>query len=927
MRSQKSRERTVKPLMQVGKGVGKPCSAQVHERLLHPSNQDHESELGELLGDILDQSCFGPPYLTKRPSEEARACMVRHDNMVRLGAMAKALVCDEPCVDFLPASFFQIGDDKGWKAPHDAIKQLAVVILRGAVYSKSKNAQAWNKQLEALGLGTQRPTPIDTMISVLQGKGGEKVGLLVGEFWCRHFIKQVPALWGTLSLIFDHFGIVADRCDLLLFVERAWRWSLMTGSVEAVFKYLYADAFGFWTKQRERPVAPFDCPGLHLWKMFGPSLNLRLKNLQFSGSSWRAERYRFAFSVLQGKKGTAAIPFWDVERGLQKTASKLGTRREDGVDSEIDLLLRDSIYRTVREIYHQGRPVHGTTLLPSQSAHNESSRADGGACSYLLGLLHGDAGWEKPDGLPEIRRISEADLATLWSQRSVGHVEAVVHEVLEPFKLRTITTGPSVDYLIAKYVNKIVHGRLTDQRFKYTHQTVDLDSLADFLVWPGEEVASIDYEAATDNLHSDYTRWCWRVICTCLGWDDEMLQWGSKLLCDTQLSFGEVRVQQGNGQLMGNPLSFPVLCLINSACLRIVEEHEAGRQLEWRELRHRVNGDDGLMPIRPSSLNLLYRVCTGAGLIPSIGKNYLSANFGMINSQLYEFGQSFFPGLRTAIRRVPYLNCGLIKGTGRVLTDTREISGSRKGDRQGYAYDDRGGWGDLGQRARAMIQSLDPLSARAAMQAFIGWNRHLLCGTSRDWYLPVNVGGLNLPWTEEGQPPPLSTHAALVASYAASIGGLSLCKPEFRNLTSKEYRQKVPFERVQGEVDYESRDDSIWFWTDAVSTSAPPIDEERGFKKALHLAKKSGVAPCFDRSHHRWRSFPLYQIRPQQQLIPWAKNLSWYLRQRNAAHALLLEQKLGYEAYLFEVRRQRILAEYVENDLGWVTPLLLTVKV
>lgn len=129
-----------------------------------------------------------------------------------------------------------------------------------------------------------------------------------------------------------------------------------------------------------------------------------------------------------------------------------------------------------------------------------------------------------------------------------------------------------------------------------------------------------------------------------------------------------------NGQLMGSPLSFPLLCVINLAVYeQAVEEYsEAHNQmisgLPKRERRRRhmprsfvqkwkkhviINGDD-LLCMGPLAFRTFHkRLSHMAGLRYSQGKNYFSPDCAMINSQLFRV-------VGGVVKRFGYLNQRLL---------------------------------------------------------------------------------------------------------------------------------------------------------------------------------------------------------------------------------------------------------------------------
>jgi len=110
------------------------------------------------------------------------------------------------------------------------------------------------------------------------------------------------------------------------------------------------------------------------------------------------------------------------------------------------------------------------------------------------------------------------------------------------------------------------------------------------------------------------------------------------------LNFGSVtlvypggdRVEMLNGQLMGCPLSFPLLCLANlSTLLRMNDSGVLATAV--------INGDDVLFGANPEIFRQWIKNTEDIGLFRSPGKNYLTADHCgrrcfQVNSRLYQLG-------------------------------------------------------------------------------------------------------------------------------------------------------------------------------------------------------------------------------------------------------------------------------------------------
>jgi hypothetical protein len=103
--------------------------------------------------------------------------------------------------------------------------------------------------------------------------------------------------------------------------------------------------------------------------------------------------------------------------------------------------------------------------------------------------------------------------------------------------------------------------------------------------------------------------------------------------------------EQRNGQLMGHVISFPVLCIAN--CIAYWRSREAvlGHELALNQLRRRfpvlVNGDDILFRCDRHTYQVWQQEVRKFGLIPSVGKNYFSQDYCLINSRLVRLRTRF----------------------------------------------------------------------------------------------------------------------------------------------------------------------------------------------------------------------------------------------------------------------------------------------
>jgi len=166
-----------------------------------------------------------------------------------------------------------------------------------------------------------------------------------------------------------------------------------------------------------------------------------------------------------------------------------------------------------------------------------------------------------------------------------------------------------------------------------------------FVRVPGEVFTSGDYEAATDNL-------CLEVAECILGVLEEralhvprtVFAYGRRSLRATveyPLSGGTVRFKQVRGQLMGNLLSFPLLCLQNYVSFRWC----VSRSVVPDDLL-RINGDDIVFRSSKEVSQRWMESVSATGLKLCAGKTMVSATFFSLNS-------TFFKALPTRVVLVP----------------------------------------------------------------------------------------------------------------------------------------------------------------------------------------------------------------------------------------------------------------------------------
>jgi hypothetical protein len=295
-------------------------------------------------------------------------------------------------------------------------------------------------------------------------------------------------------------------------------------------------------------------------------------------------------------------------------------------------------------------------------------------------------------------------------------ISVKTYAICEPLKVRMITKGESLPYYYSKYFQKgmfkylrkfpqlsLVGESVTTQhihdlisrhnylRNKNTGKTSSLYHPLNFTKW-----VSGDYSAATDSIALKITMTAFEALLASQqipeeeknilrsviyaskvhypkessvykAWEtewNELDKKKSKLKDDI-----EFFIRQKCGQLMGSPLSFPILCIVNLVSYSIAlhtyltEEFGIDTYIPFEELPVLVNGDDILFLTNDIFYKYWIDSITKVGFQLSIGKNYIHESLLTINSQCFEVtGSVLTDPSNLKIEMIPFLNIGLMTG-------------------------------------------------------------------------------------------------------------------------------------------------------------------------------------------------------------------------------------------------------------------------
>jgi len=460
----------------------------------------------------------------------------------------------------------------------------------------------------------------------------------------------------------------------------------------------------------------------------------------------------------------------DRQKGLHSRLRDIQVQED--IDRDDQILIE--ISRTVRELFGKSKfqSRDGTSPFPSLSGHFHTNRKKGGAASLIL------EAWRKSSFSESGVRCPETDSIPLVEPRSDrGYVDlfhypgqmdrfcnwirdrcaqelsegcpAVPIQILEPLKVRTVTCGPEVCYWLMMELQQFMWEVLKSHpTFELIGKPISEEAMNKILEACTEGwFLSGDFSGATDNIRKCFSEHCFREICTLCKVPDWIRDIGIQCLVNHRLfedrpDFTDptwlstaVSFTQENGQLMGSPLSFPILCVLNAAVCRM---SFWDRSPKLRKLPLRINGDDCVLRLSAGEKERWYSLTAHVGLEPSPGKCYWAPDFLQMNSELFMlWGETF--------RHVPFWNISFLRDR------------SAKGD-------DVRTYESLGDLARSFVFGRYPDEypgpqgkvlgrkqlwnlRKKAISTFIGRQRELLsmCPTYCSWYLPKLYGGLGIP--------------------------------------------------------------------------------------------------------------------------------------------------------------------------------------
>lgn len=293
-------------------------------------------------------------------------------------------------------------------------------------------------------------------------------------------------------------------------------------------------------------------------------------------------------------------------------------------------------------IKYHGIRVTGTSPLRFDPIHMKPNEISKLCLQQYLDHSNWTQVWKGGDELESSMKVKAPNRSFGFPQQPERYVCKPI-ALKEPLKVRVITKGPASHACMESFQKALLKGlQKFDSRVFGLTKGLPLDDL--IKDWPKGTYLSGDYTASTDCIYRNASKALLEGILTQI--DHEQTCAYARAGLDSFVIYDDGEVETNRGQLMGWRLSFPILCLIN---------YYVAKRSGFNDFL--INGDDFLSITNEETLASWEINHKLVGFEKSKGKNFVSDQFGTVNSQLI-----------VANKHVPYLNFNLLKSDSNIYS-------------------------------------------------------------------------------------------------------------------------------------------------------------------------------------------------------------------------------------------------------------------
>jgi hypothetical protein len=318
-----------------------------------------------------------------------------------------------------------------------------------------------------------------------------------------------------------------------------------------------------------------------LTKMFRGGLLKTLKLMAFNINSQRQSRnhcaYRFFYSMNQAKCGITSIPNQDIYNNMLNWKKAISTKDDQKIENRAEFALEFATH-----LIYQDHDFDYTIVKPKLPMGATFTHKRGELAFVEREII---------DQLTSDGPLHKVEADIVFKDRLLRHYQKIPRNnkaklviLTEPLKLRTLTIA-DVNYQFGcrDFQKYLINGWKSSPYSTMHDNAIENYMNCDSQYLEGEISHSVDYTAATDKIKSKATKMVLKELFEMNQVDPEFRSYILSAVSGRDLNFFDLKFlnerclgvgkslkkkhsgefKQATGQMMGNPLSFALLCVIN----------------------------------------------------------------------------------------------------------------------------------------------------------------------------------------------------------------------------------------------------------------------------------------------------------------------------------------------------------------------------